>query len=305
MLQEAERISGRRQRGEGRERGLALGDHARVVAIVVRGVMREVEMDLARRETRHVFLQRARRGLDGARIPRRDGDARADAQPPRAPGAQPPQRDDGTIVGAGDAADLVVQRARPVDAHGDEQARHPAREHAAHQALGRIGILAGGGEVEHREPSLVAYHRVQYAVEVGPRHQLAAAQVDPREPRVAREHLRELGERRSGARASFPEPTHRAAQMALLGEDERELERPPQRPERGARQIEREVAIAPHQRAPVGRSAARPDRRAGASRRRASRSTSSTSMPSTQAGSRHEELFMFMLVRQGLHGSAW
>ena len=129
------------------------------------------------------------------------------------------------IPTARQAAELLVQRLRTVDADGRHQPADPALERRVDERDGLVAKPSRRRKVEQEERSAALLDGRDDVVQIAAHEQLAARHVHPAELRPAREEPRDLVRRHLVHALLLPDVAHLTAEVAVVGGDERDLVR--------------------------------------------------------------------------------
>src|SRR5262249_1623285 len=109
---------------------------------------------------------------------------------------------------------------------------------------GFVAKPAGGREVEEEERPAAPLNRRDEIIEVAPHEQLTAREVNPAELRPAFEEQLDLRRRHLVHALLLPDVAHLAAEVAVIGGDERDLVGQIWRPQVGAKDRPGETSLA-------------------------------------------------------------
>ncbi len=127
------------------------------------------------------------------------------------------------VEASGQPAHLLVQRLRAVDADGHHQAADAARQRPLDERHGLVAEPAGRREIQQEERPAVLLDGGDEIVEIPAHEQLAAGQMHPAELRPAIEEEADLVGRHLVDALLLPDVAHLAAEVAVVGRDERHL----------------------------------------------------------------------------------
>ena len=171
-------------------------------------------------------VEKAQRGIvyiDGGRVFRHQRHADDGLKIRSLDAAEPTERLDAALPAVLEAAHLVVDRFRTVDADRDHQTADTARERLFHELDGLVAEPAGGREVQEEQRSAIPLNGGDDIVDVAPHQQLAAGEVHPAELRPAIEEDPDFLGRHIVHALLLPDVAHLAAEVAVIRGDERDL----------------------------------------------------------------------------------
>ena len=154
---------------------------------------------------------------------------------PRRDAAQPAERLDRAVPAARQPTHLLVKRPGAVDADRHHQTANAPLQRPFHERHGLVAEPAGRRKIQQKQRLAAVLDCRDEIVEIAAHEQLAARQVHPSELRPPLEEQPDLIGRHLVHALLLPDVAHLAAEVAVIGCDERHLVRQRRRTQVGAR----------------------------------------------------------------------